>query len=563
MAVDFAAYSYSEWDFYVGEPAVSDAAKIATHLVALDLVPHGPLRDAIMPAGGDLKSLAEDGPIEALDAAPSAAAASKGGKRPRRYALDDTADEGGWLEGSGSDGGGSDVEVAGSGKGDPDISHITRAQFEAYAAMLASKKQAGASGDGNMKGEFPKPPKQKMTAAQAREQKRREKFLSQQARVEQEGALVRARQAQEAAGRARSLQQGGRGAGANAAALQAAKDLASQRSAATGTGGGMGVAPQQAPFGTVGAQQQHQQQPYAGQLHLTPEVTSSVMQLLNQFGILQHNGGVALPAVQHSGFAFQPQQQFGTAGPAGGANGVQHNLNHHHHHAVGAAVGGHAGGGVGYAGHVQHQHQHAAAVGVGPAAAGAGQGVQQAVHPGGPAAGGVGYAGHVQHQHEHAAAVGVGHAAAAAGAGPPLQQHAMHPGGAAAPAAGNGGFVGQPAVAPPLAGAGPGGQAPIAPVVAVDEDRPLSELRLRLSEYRLAGKRQTVGHLRRLMAAVNKMRNTRTGTRLNVTECYASLGAGIASGTVSRWERELQFITQSDESSLAEARKSLPSDLQP
>eukprot|EP00752_Nemacystus_decipiens_P004153 g3800.t2 len=192
-----------------------------------------------------------------------------------------------------------------------------------------------------------------------------------------------------------------------------------------------------------------------------------------------------------------------------------------------------------------------------------GQGVQQAVHPGGPAAGGVGYAGHVQHQHEHAAAVGVGHAAAAAGAGPPLQQHAMHPGGAAAPAAGNGGFVGQPAVAPPLAGAGPGGQAPIAPVVAVDEDRPLSELRLRLSEYRLAGKRQTVGHLRRLMAAVNKMRNTRTGTRLNVTECYASLGAGIASGTVSRWERELQFITQSDESSLAEARKSLPSDLQP
>lgn len=66
-------------------------------------------------------------------------------------------------------------------------------------------------------------------------------------------------------------------------------------------------------------------------------------------------------------------------------------------------------------------------------------------------------------------------------------------------------------------------------------DPPLRDLEYRLLGYKQAGTRQTVGHLRRLVQGVNLMRNSRTGNRRNVGECYASLGGGIASGSVSRY----------------------------
>lgn len=52
-------------------------------------------------------------------------------------------------------------------------------------------------------------------------------------------------------------------------------------------------------------------------------------------------------------------------------------------------------------------------------------------------------------------------------------------------------------------------------------------LALRLYEYKIAGSNQTVGHLRRLMAAVNAMRNSRVPGVRNVGGVYTFLGPGI------------------------------------
>eukprot|EP00752_Nemacystus_decipiens_P016115 g14410.t1 len=141
---------------------------------------------------------------------------------------------------------------------------------------------------------------------------------------------------------------------------------------------------------------------------------------------------------------------------------------------------------------------------------------------------------------DHAQAAGIGPLSDEGGGGAAVSTAPYVPypqgqgGGAAGP-------LPAPVAAQPGQGGGAAGPAP-APVATQQHlqllhdprDPTLNMLALRLHEYKLAGSTQTVGHLRRLMAAVNAMRNSRVPGLRNVGEVYTYLGLGIASGTVSR-----------------------------
>ena len=72
------------------------------------------------------------------------------------------------------------------------------------------------------------------------------------------------------------------------------------------------------------------------------------------------------------------------------------------------------------------------------------------------------------------------------------------------------------------------------PAYGFDPDPELLDLQEKFRAYAVAGKKQTVGHLRQLMASVDRMRDSRDGVNMQIGEVYDFLGVGISSASVSR-----------------------------
>lgn len=204
LAVDFTNEDYAEWDFRIlsGPEDTADAGRTATHLVELGWFERGPLRLAIMPAGGDLETLAEGPPIglqhrdSSSAARPAAAPAAVRRSTRQRLANDDGPGDGKWLTGDDDSDGDNDVQMAGdvldvsdtdTDSDDADIDFQAVAKQMKAAANKAAKKatkkaNAGGASSGKRKGkrgrvsEFPLPGKQEVTKAQAAQQNATRRF---------------------------------------------------------------------------------------------------------------------------------------------------------------------------------------------------------------------------------------------------------------------------------------------------------------------------------------------------------------------------------------------------
>ena len=245
-------------------------------------------------------------------------------------------------------------------------------------------------------------------------------------------------------------------------------------------------------------------QPSTTHIHQTSQ---AAMGLISQLASLFP--GVALPmggnqgGVHSGGGMFQP--------PPGA-----------HGHGLGAAAAA-----IGYAGHghaPQYQPQ------VAPH--------QQQPQPGGAPAGfgasgaGMAVGGGAQQQTYQQPTPGFGggsaggEGAAAGGAQQQQQTYQQQP----APGFGGGSAVGGGAAA------GAVRKQPLQqlPAYGLDPDPELLDLQQKFRAYAVAGKKQMVGHLRQLMASVDRMRDSRDGVKMQIGEVYDFFGVGSSFASVSR-----------------------------